>query len=90
MFLQQSKQTVKEWKSGRSFPLSLGNKEREPVAVSLRTFTNGREMAAWVKALLGRRAKDVAFLQAPSGGQKSKIPKKLRNTVIVFFPLKRL
>ena len=44
------------------------------VAVSLRTFTDGREMAAWVKALLGGRAKDIAFLQAPSGGQESKIP----------------
>ena len=79
MFLQLSKQTVKERKSGRSFSPSA-RKQREgagrgrAVAVSLRTFTDGREMAAWVKALLGGRAKDVAFLQAPSGGQESKIP----------------
>ena len=80
MFLQLSKQTVKERKSGRSFS-PFARKQREGAGrggrgrrLSLRTFTDGREMAAWVKALLGGGAKDVAFLQAPSGGQKSKIP----------------
>ena len=40
------------------------------------TFTDGRKMAARVKALLGGQAKDGAFLQAPSGGQKTKHGKK--------------
>ena len=56
------------------------------------TFTDVREMAARVKALLGGRAKDAAFLRAPSGGQKTNHGKKsliTKLTFLHFFQLKR-
>ena len=49
-------------------------------------------MAARVKALLGGRAKDAAFLRAPSGGQKTNHGKKsliTKVTFLHFFQLKR-